>query len=124
MKILLLSEHRIRLEGTAGPMSIEADSPETHYSPFHMVASGLATCILSLLHSWASNAGLSAEDLTLEVGWEFAEAPHRVGSYEVALRWPSLPEGRRAAAVRAAHLCPVHQTLENPPEIHTHLVAA
>lgn len=128
MKILLLSEERIRLEGTAGPLSVEADSPEMQFSPFHMVASGLATCIFSLLHSWASNAGLDAADLNIEVGWAFAEKPHRVGSYHVDLLWPSLPDDRRAAAERAAHLCPVHKTLQVPPEItiqaHAHAHAA
>ena len=117
MKITLLSDERIRLEATAGPMTIEADTPDRMYSPFHMVASGLATCIMSVLHSWASNAKLSPDDLSIEVGWSFADAPRRVGSYEVELIWPSLPEARRTAAERATHLCPIHQTLQNPPEI-------
>lgn len=121
MRILLLSDERIRLEGTAGPLSIEADSPETSYSPFHMMASALSTCVLSVLHSWAQHANLSADDLQIEVGWEFADEPRRVGSYEMVLIWPSLPENRRAAAERATHLCPVHQTLQNPPQIRTRI---
>jgi uncharacterized OsmC-like protein len=124
VKITLLSEERIRLEGGGGPLSIEADSPEMYYSPFHMVASGLATCVYSVLQSWASSAELPAEDLAIEVGWEFAEDPHRVGRYDLALSWPSLPEARRAAAERVAHLCPVHRTLQNSPEIRMQLSAA
>ena len=117
MKITLLSDERIRLEGTAGPMSIEAESAETQYSPFHMLASGLATCTFSVLHSWATHATLSADDLAIEVGWTFTEDPHRVGSMEVALHWPSLPEARRNAAARAADLCTITKTLQNPPEV-------
>ena len=117
MKITLLSDERIRLEGEAGPMSIEADSAEMQYSPFHMLASGLATCTFSVLHSWATHAGLSVDDLRIEVGWTFAENPHRVGRMEVALVWPSLPEPRRAAATRAADLCTVTRTLQNPPTV-------
>lgn len=124
MKIILLSEERIRLEGAAGPLSIEAESPETYYSPFHMLASSLATCVFSVLASWGSNADLSPDDLAIEVGWEFVENPYRVGRFEVELIWPSLPEGRRAAAERAAHLCTVHKTLEHPPEIETRIQAA
>lgn len=124
MKILLLSDDRIRLEGGAGPLSVEAESAEMSYSPFHMMAGGLATCIFSVLHSWAEHAKLPADDLSIEVGWEFAEQPHRVGRYGIALLWPSLPENRRAAAERAAHLCPVHQTLQHSPEIHMHVHAA
>lgn len=119
MKIVLLSEERIRLEGTAGPMTVEADSPDRYYSPFHMLASGLATCTYSVLRSWAENAGLPADDLAVEVGWSFADDPHRIGSIETSLEWPSLPEGRRVAATRAAALCTIHKTFEHPPEVRT-----
>lgn len=117
MKIILLSGERIRLEGGAGPLSIEAESAEMQYSPFHMLASGVATCTYSVLHSWATHAGLSADDLALEVGWSFADDPHRVGGMEVVLDWPSLPEGRHRAATRAAALCPVSRTLEHSTPI-------
>ena len=117
MKITLLSDERIRLEEAAGPMTIEAESAEMSYSPFHMLASGLAVCIFSVLHSWASHAGLPADALTIEVGWTFAEQPHRVGAYEVRLDWPGLPEARKRVAERAAQLCPVLGTLTHPPQI-------
>ena len=117
MKITLLSDERIRLENTAGPLTVEAESAEMSYSPFHMLASALATCIFSLLHSWATHAKVGADDLSMEVGWTFTEKPHRVGALAVQLIWPSLPEARRAAAARAAALCPVHATLTHPPEI-------
>ncbi len=124
LKITLLSDDRIRLEGAVGPMTIEAESAEMTYSPFHMVASGLGVCTFSVLGSWATNAGLGVDDLALEVGWSFAEEPHRVGRYEVVIEWPSLPEARRAAAVRVAALCTVKKTLEMPPEIDTQVKAA
>lgn len=119
MKITLLSEDRIRLDGRAGPMSIEAESAEMTYSPFHMLASGLATCTLSVLHSWATNASLPANDLAIEVGWSFAEEPHRVGEMRVDILWPSLPANRKAAAERVADLCTLKVTLKNPPEVKT-----
>jgi uncharacterized OsmC-like protein len=119
MKITLLSDERLRLDGDAGPMTIEAESPETYYSPFHMLASSLATCTYSVLRSWAENASLEAGDLAVEVEWSFADEPHRVGRMEVALQWPSLPDNRHAAAVRTAELCTIKKTLVMPPEIHT-----
>ena len=121
MKITLLSEDRIRLDGGAGPLTIEAEDPQRIYSPFHMLASSLATCVFSVLRSWADNAGLPGDDLAVEVGWEFVEDPYRVGRMEVELVWPSLPEQRRRAAERASHLCTVHNTLLHPPEIVTRL---
>lgn len=124
MRILLLSDERIRLDGGAGPLTVEAESTDMSYSPFHMLASALATCVHSVLQSWATNAKLSGDDLEIEVGWSFVEEPHRVGEFQIELIWPSLPENRRGAAERAAHLCTVHQTFENPPTIQTRTRAA
>ncbi|MEP6690450.1 MAG: OsmC family protein [Gemmatimonadaceae bacterium] len=117
MKITLLSDHALRAEDQPGPLTIEAESAEMVYSPFHMVASGLAVCTFSVLQSWASHAKLDAAGLTVAIGWTFAEDPHRVGEYEVRIVWPALPEARRAAAVRAAELCAVKNTLAHPPAI-------
>lgn len=123
MKIVLLSDDRLRLEADPGPLTIEALSEEQTYSPFHMVASGLAVCGLSVLASWAAHADLPTEGLALEVSWRFADRPHRVGRYDIAIRWPGLPPERREAALRALRLCPIHQTLEHPPEIHAEVTA-
>jgi len=117
VKITLLSDERIRLDGKAGPLSVEAESAEMAYSPFHMLASGLATCTYSVLASWGTHAKLPVDDLVIEVGWTFAEDPHRVGELDVDVIWPSLPEARRNAAVRAAGLCTVTRTLEQPPRV-------
>ena len=124
MKITLLSDDRIRLDGRPGPMTIEAESAEMTYSPFHMLASSLATCTHSVLASWATNAKLPADDLAIEVGWTFAENPHRVGEMNVEVLWPSLPEERRAAAQRVADLCTVKVTLKQPPEVTTQVSGA
>lgn len=119
MKITLLADDRIRFDPTPGPLSVEAESAEMSYSPFHMLASGLAVCVVSTVSSWASNAGISTEGITVAVGWTFAEKPHRVGRFDLVLDWPGLPEDRRATAIRAAGLCPVHKSLETPTEVHT-----
>ena len=123
MKITLLSDDAVRFDFGPGPLTIEAPSAEQSYSPFHMLGSSLAVCTHSLLYSWATHAKLGADDLAIEVRWEFAEKPHRVGAIEMTLDWPSLPESRREAAKRAAALCTVHATLTHPPA-HTTRVGA
>lgn len=117
MKILLLSDDAIRLEPIPGALTIEAASPEMSYSPFHMLASGLATCTVSVLHSWATHAKIPVADLTLEVRWRFGEDPHRVADIAVTFDWPSLPANRLGAARRVAEMCTVHATLMHPPRI-------
>ena len=117
MKITLLSEDSIRLEPIAGPMTIEAMSAEQSYSPFHMMASGLAYCTWSVMYAWAEHAGIPADDLTLEVAWTFAQDPQRVDRYEMQFDWPSLPARRLEAAKRVAAMCTIHATFEHPPTI-------
>ena len=117
MKISLVSEDAIRLELTPGTLTVEAESAEQQYSPFHMLASGLASCTMSVLYSWATHADIPVDGLTIDVGWTFAENPHRVGSMTLRFTWPGLPPNRLEAAKRAAKLCAVHATLEHPPAI-------
>lgn len=117
MKITLLSETALRLEEDSGMLTIEADSAEREYSPFHMLGSALATCTHAVLRSWAGHAGLEASGLRLDVAWTFAEAPHRVAHFDLRITWPGLPPARRNAATRAAALCAVHATLSRTPDI-------
>ncbi len=121
MKIVLEGEYAILLTATEEMLTIEADSPEQSYSPFHMLASALATCTFSVLYSWASNSDFDVGDLQIRVQWEFVESPHRVGNMTMQLMWPSLPENRRTAAERASKLCAVHATLSHTVPITTEL---
>jgi uncharacterized OsmC-like protein len=98
-------------------MTIEAPTADRAYSPFHMVAGGLAYCTFSVMYAWAENAGLEAEDLVVDVSWKFAEEPYRVGAYAIQFTWPSLPAKRLAAAKRVAEMCTLHATFEHPPTI-------
>jgi uncharacterized OsmC-like protein len=117
VKITLLSDTAVRLEPVAGPMTIEAMSAEQSYSPFHMMGGALAYCTWSVMYAWAENAKLEATDLVIDVAWEFADDPHRVGNYDIRFKWPSLPEKRIEAAKRVAEMCTVHATLQHPPVI-------
>lgn len=119
MKITLVSDETVRFEETAGPLTIEAPSADVVYSPFHMLASAVADCTYFTVKSWATNAKIDAGDLVVEVTIGFAEHPHRVGSVDVKLIWPSLPAERTEAAKRAAAVCPIHQTLLHSPTVAT-----
>jgi uncharacterized OsmC-like protein len=123
MKIVLQGENAILLSATEGMLTIEAETSDQQYSPFHMLGSSLAYCTFSVLYSWASNSDIDVSDLEIRVEWEFAENPHRVGNIKSELRWPSLPENRRAAAQRAAGLCAVHATLSHTVPISTEIRA-
>jgi uncharacterized OsmC-like protein len=113
MKIILVAEDAIRLEGAPGPLTIEAPTAGTTYSPFHMLGSSLALCTYSVLASWGSTVGIDHEGLAIEVGWAFADKPHRVSSVSMHFDWPTLPARRLETAKRVATLCPIHATLHH-----------
>jgi len=117
MKIVLESEDAIRLEPTAGPLTIEAFSPDQAYSPFHMLGSAIATCTFSVLYSWANVAKIPVDHLVIRVKWAFTEEPHRVGDVRLSFNWPELPKEREAAAQRAAELCAISATLRHSPTL-------
>jgi uncharacterized OsmC-like protein len=117
VKISLLSDDAIRLTPEPGPLTIEAQSAEQAYSPFHMFASSLAMCTFSVMYSWATHADLRADDLTIEVRWTFVDDPQRLGELSLTFGWPSLPERRLAAARRVAEMCTIHATLRHPPRV-------
>ena len=116
VKITLLDD-AVRYEAAPGPLTIEAPTAGTEYSPFHMLGSSLASCTFTVLASWAGHANIPFDDLVIDVRWTFAEKPHRVDAMALEFRWPSLPANRLAAAQRAAQLCTIHATLSHPPSV-------
>lgn len=117
MKITLTGEESLRIEPTPGPLTIEAQSHNQSYSPFHMIGSALGVCTLSVVQSWASNKDIAVDDVKVDVSWTFVEGEHRIGSMKVLIDWPSLAAEMWPRVIRAANLCGVHKTLAQPPEI-------
>jgi len=117
MKITLTGEESLKIEATTGMLTIEAESSDQSYSPFHMLGSALGMCTFSVLQSWSSNKNISSSDLSIDVSWKFAEGEHRVETMNVKLAWPSLSGELWPRALRAAHLCGVHQSLSKPAQI-------
>ena len=117
MKIMLTGEESLKIEPTTGMLTIEAASADQNYSPFHMLASAIGMCTFSVLHSWAANKNVSAHDLRIDVSWTFPQGQHRVETMNIKLEWPSLSAELWPRALRAAHLCGIHQTLSKPPQI-------
>ena len=124
MKITLTGEDSLRLVPSSGPLTIESESPEHSYSPFHMLGSALGACTLSVLQSWAANRNIAASDLRIDISWTFVEGQHRVGSMNVKLDWPSLSAEVWPRAIRVASVCGIHQTMTHPIEITVDAVGA
>lgn len=117
MRLILEGERRLRLTPHGATLEIESADPDVHFSPLHMLAGSLATCTLAVLAGWAREAGIEIEELELTLAWEYVDEPYRVGRYDMAIRWPTLPENRTSAAQRVARHCTVEHTLTHPPDI-------
>jgi uncharacterized OsmC-like protein len=117
MKIVLTGEESLRIEPVSGPLTIEAESPDQSYSPFHMLGSALGMCTFSVMQSWGSNKSIAIDDLHIDVSWQFVEGGHRLETMNVKLSWPSLSAELWPRAIRAAEICGVHQTLARGAEI-------
>lgn len=124
MKILLTGEESLRIEPATGQLTIEADTRDRSYSPFHMLGSALGMCTFAVLQSWASNKNIGVDDLKVDVSWKFAEDQHRLETMNVKLDWPSLSAELWPRVIRAANLCGVHHTLTQSPQISIETVGA
>ncbi|MFL5468367.1 MAG: OsmC family protein [Gemmatimonadaceae bacterium] len=124
MKILLTGEESLRIEPATGQLTIEADTRDRSYSPFHMLGSALGMCTFAVLQSWASNKNIGVDDLKVDVSWKFAEDQHRLETMNVKLDWPSLSAELWPRVMRAANLCGVHHTLTQSPQISIEAVGA
>jgi uncharacterized OsmC-like protein len=117
MKITLTGEESLRIEPSSDPLSIQAESRDQSYSPFHMLGSALGMCTFSVMQSWGSNKSIGVDDLRIDVSWRFVEGEHKLATMNVKLEWPSLSAELWPRAIRAAQICGVHRTLSRGIEV-------
>ncbi len=118
MLLTILGSEHIWLDtgGEDEGLAVEGEN----FGPVQMLAASLALCTASVIHSYGENARLDLTGLAIEIQWEFAEDPRRVGSYHITLHVPpGISEARHRAIVRAADTCTVHTTLSHPPKFAT-----
>jgi len=97
--------------------SVEKGGRDAGFTPPELFAASLAGCIGHYVAAYCNKAGLSAEGLQTRCDWQMAEHPYRIGSFDVELVLPGLPEKRRKAIERVAASCLLHATLLHQPDI-------
>ena len=69
-----------------------------------------------------NNAGLSAEGLSIDIDWDYADNPRRIGEVKATINIPNSDVGKRETAIlKAANHCTIHNTLHNSPNINIDL---
>lgn len=99
---------------------IETDAPTDNngrgerFSPTDLVATALASCMMTIMGIQAQRQGLNIEGATCEVEKIMAASPRRISEIRVAVRMPDgtdFTEEARAALEHAALTCPVFESL-------------
>ncbi|MBX9737530.1 MAG: OsmC family protein [Phycisphaerales bacterium] len=108
----------------AGP-TLRTDAPKdiggdaSAFSPTDLIASGLASCILTTIAMWGERNSISLEGATATVEKHMSTppAPRRIARLPVVVTIPaaSVPLEMRARLEAIGHACPVHASLH--PEV-------
>jgi putative redox protein len=125
VRIEVRYEGELHTTATHGPSgaTLETDAPKDNegkggaFSPTDLLATALGTCMLTVMGIYARRKGWAIEGARVTVDKDMVADPvRRIG--RLALRFempPGIPEEARKPLERAAHTCPVHQSLS--PEV-------
>lgn len=102
---------------TDAPKDIGGDA--SAFSPTDLVATGLASCILTTMAMWGERHGidLSGATATVEKHMSQPPAPRRIARLPVTVHIPAkaVPGDMRERMEAIGHKCPVHASLH--PEV-------
>jgi len=121
MKISLIENVKFQAEcrnhKVTTDQPIEDGGSDAGMSPVELLIASLGTCIGYYVSLFCQRRRVSAAGLKVELDWQFAENPHRIGSIEVRITLANkLDEKDRAGLLRMARGCTVHNTLDSKPE--------
>ncbi len=82
------------------------------FSPTDTVATGLASCMLTVMGIKANGLGVDLKNSTADVTKHMASDPRRIAKIEVVIQLPSnVSDKHRKILERTANSCPVHYSL-------------
>lgn len=112
------SLHCVAKHGPSG-MELVTDAPKDNqgkgeaFSPTDLVATAFATCVCTIMAMAARTRGVDLAGMTYTVSKEMsAQPPRRIAKLHLKLVLPPAAQAiPREILERAAHTCPVHQSL-------------
>jgi putative redox protein len=113
------TKFKAETRGLKTTMDLPADKGGTNsaMTPTELMVTSLGGCIALYVTEYLKQIGLDPAGTMVEMRFEMADAPRRVGRLRAKVEVPAgIPENRRAAVQRVAEHCPVHHTLHGVPE--------
>jgi uncharacterized OsmC-like protein len=87
-------------------------------TPVDLLAGSLATCIAFYIARWCKQASIPHEGFEIDMDYVHDREAHCVPVMKVSVHMPpEFPEARRAALLKVALSCTVHNTLCNTPQM-------
>lgn len=127
VEISVTYEGQLHCSATHGPSQaqITTDAPRDNmgkgesFSPTDLVATALATCVLTTMGIVAQRNGWDITGATARITKEMVTAPtRRIGRLAMQVRIPqTMNDEQRERLESAAHHCPVHKSLHPDVEI-------
>lgn len=82
------------------------------FSPTDTVATGFASCMLTMMGIKAKGLDIDLRNTTADVTKHMASAPRRISKIEVVINLPlDVSEKNRKILIHTANTCPVHYSL-------------
>ncbi len=109
---------RVRGHELCSDMSVQDGGGDSAPSPVELLAASLGACIAMMAQRYCDRHGYTDGEVEVSLTIELADSPKRVGGFVVDVELPNgVPEDRKDAVRRMIELCPIHETLRNPPRV-------
>jgi putative redox protein len=129
VRIEVRYEGELHTSASHGPSGarLETDAPKDNegrgerFSPTDLLATALGTCMLTVMGILARRKSWDMKGARVTVDKHMVTDPvRRIGRLEVRFEMPAgIPEEARKLLERAAHTCPVHQSLHPDVKVET-----
>ena len=91
-------------------------------TPVELFIASLSTCVGYFVGRYCARHHIATDRLAIDVDWDYAEQPHRVGEIRLRLILPTdLTEEQQQALLKVAQGCTVHRSLTIPPNVEIEL---
>ncbi|OGL40795.1 MAG: hypothetical protein A3C43_00535 [Candidatus Schekmanbacteria bacterium RIFCSPHIGHO2_02_FULL_38_11] len=100
---------------------LDNDGKDEGPTPPELFIASLGSCIGVYVLAYCKNAGIKTEGMAINVKWEKAKNPDRIGEIKVDIKLPEDVGKRKAALLKVAEHCLIHNTIHHQPKIEINL---